>query len=71
MASLMEELIDTLRKEKETYQALLPVVEGKTQVIVANDLSKIQQITELEQEAIGKIMVLEKKRAEIKKAENR
>ena len=64
MTSLMEELIDTLRKEQETYQALLPVVEGKTQVIIANDLSKIQQITELEQEAIGKIMVLEKKRAE-------
>lgn len=65
MASLMEELISTLRKEQEAYQGLLPVVESKTQAIVANDLTKIQQITELEQEAIGNIMVLEKKRAEV------
>ena len=65
MASLMEELIATLRGEQETYQALLPVVESKTQAIVANDLTKIQQITEIEQEAIGKIMTLERKRAEV------
>ncbi len=67
MASLMEELISTLRKEQEAYQELLPVVESKTHAIIANDLSKIQQITEFEQETIGKIMLLEKKRAEVMK----
>ena len=65
MASLMEELLDTLRKEQETYQALLPVVECKTQAIIENDLKKIQVITEVEQEAIGKIMQLERKRANV------
>ena len=67
MASLMEELISTLRKEQEAYQELLPVVENKTHAIVSNDLNKIQQITEFEQETIGKIMLLEKKRAEVMK----
>ena len=67
MASLMEELISTLRKEQEAYQELLPVVESKTHAIIANDLNKIQQITEFEQATIGKIMVLEKKRAEVMK----
>ena len=65
MASLMEELITTLRGEQETYQALLPVVESKTKAIIANDLKTIQAITELEQASIGKIMVLEQKRAEV------
>jgi len=65
MASLMEELIATLRKEQEAYQELLPVVEQKTQAIIANDLQKVQTITETEQSAIGKIGGLENKRTEI------
>ena len=65
MASLMEELIATLRKEQEAYQELLPVVENKTQAIIANDLQKVQTITETEQSAIGKISGLEQKRTEI------
>jgi len=65
MASLMQELIATLRKEQEAYQELLPVVEQKTQAIIANDLQKVQTITETEQSAIGKIGGLENKRTEI------
>ena len=65
MASLMQELIATLRKEQEAYQELLPVVEQKTQAIIANDLQKVQTITETEQSAIGKISGLEQKRTEI------
>ncbi len=67
MASLMEELIATLRKETEAYQELLPVVEQKTQAIIANDLKKVQDITEFEQAAIGKVNTLEQKRTEIMK----
>ena len=67
MASLMEELIATLRKEQEAYQELLPVVEQKTQAIIANDLQKVQSITEIEQSAIGKISGLEQKRTEVMK----
>ena len=65
MASLMQELIATLRKEQEAYQKLLPVVEKKTQAIIANDLKQVQEITEIEQSAIGKISSLEQKRTEI------
>ena len=55
MASLMEELIATLRKEQEAYQELLPVVEKKTRAIIDNDLKQVQEITELEQDAIAKV----------------
>ena len=48
MASLMQELIATLQKEQEAYQELLPVVEQKTQAIIANNLRKVQDITEIE-----------------------
>jgi len=65
MASLMQELIATLRKEQEAYQELLPVVEQKTQAIIANNLKQVQEITEAEQAAIGKISGLEQKRTEI------
>jgi len=65
MASLMQELIATLREEKKAYQKLLPVVEKKTQAIIANDLKQVQDITETEQSAIGKISSLEQKRTEI------
>jgi len=67
MASLMEELIATLRQEQAAYQELLPVVEKKTQAIIANDLKQVQDITEIEQSAIGKISGLEQKRTEIMK----
>ena len=48
-------------------QELLPVVEKKTQAIIANDLKQVQDITEVEQSAIGKISGLEQKRTEIMK----
>lgn len=67
MASLMQELIATLRQEQAAYQELLPVVEQKTQAIIANDLKQVQDITEFEQSAIGKISGLEQKRTEIMK----
>lgn len=62
MASLIDELIDTLEKEYEIYQQLIPVAEEKTQVIVKNDLSSLQEITAKEQLAVDKINTLENKR---------
>lgn len=67
MASLIEDLIDTLQKEYEIYQQLVPVVEQKTQVIVKNDLSALQEITAKEQAAIDKIGSLEHKREAVMK----
>lgn len=65
MASLMEELISTLSQEKEVYLDLLPIAEEKTKAIVANDLDRLQKITEREQVAVGRINTLERKRSEV------
>ena len=65
MASLMEELISTLSQEKDLYVALLPIAEEKTKAIVANDLEQLQEITDREQEAVGRVNALERKRNEV------
>ncbi|MDD6036394.1 MAG: flagellar protein FlgN [Lachnospiraceae bacterium] len=65
MASLMEELISTLSQEKDLYVALLPIAEEKTKAIVANDLERLQEITDREQEAVGRVNALERKRNEV------
>ena len=38
MASLMEELIDTLDKEDRLYTDLIPIQEEKIRAVIANDL---------------------------------
>lgn len=65
MASLIEELIDILGEEQNIYSQLIPVSREKTQVIVKNDTTALQEITAREQEAIDKITVLENKRARV------
>lgn len=65
MASLVQELIDTLTKEDEIYTSLIPIVEQKTTVIVANDVIELQRITELEQNYMQQITQLEQKRREV------
>ncbi len=62
MASLIEELIDILDKEYEVYQQLIPIADEKTQVIVKNDLTSLQEITGKEQLAVDRINALEHKR---------
>ncbi|WFR56811.1 flagellar protein FlgN [Anaerocolumna sp. AGMB13025] len=65
MASLIEELIDTLQQEYEIYKKLIPIAENKTEVIVSNDLITLQDITEREQAMIEAINALERKRDEV------
>lgn len=65
MASLIEELITVLKAEEEVYKNLLPVVEQKTQIIIRNDLTALQKITEQEQLAIERVTSLEHKRDEV------
>lgn len=65
MASIIEELIDVLNKEYELYQDLIPIADQKTQVIVKNDLSALQSITEKEQIMIEHINKLERKRESV------
>lgn len=55
MASLMEELLDTLEKENAEYENLLALSMKKTPVIVSADLEQLQQITDEEQEIVSRI----------------
>ncbi|MCH5266047.1 MAG: flagellar protein FlgN [Lachnospiraceae bacterium] len=65
MASLMEELIDTLSSEELLYRELIPVGEEKTRAIIANDLDSLQEITVRERELVDKTAALEKKREQV------
>lgn len=62
MASLIEELIETLTEEELLYKELLPVAEEKTKIIIENNLEELQRITTIEQEFVDKIAVLENQR---------
>ena len=64
MASLIEVLIDVLNQESEVYEGLLTVSHEKTQVIVKNDIKRLSEIVEVEQDTLTNINALEKKREE-------
>ncbi|MBP3338693.1 MAG: flagellar protein FlgN [Lachnospiraceae bacterium] len=65
MASLIDELINVLEQENKEYETLMLLSKEKTPVIVKGDLEKLQRITQVEQEFIGKITNLEKKRTDV------
>jgi len=65
VASLIDELIEVLDKECDIYQKLIPITEEKTMVIVRNDLTALQEITNKEQSVIDQISALERKRDDI------
>lgn len=65
MASLMEELIDTLTRERDIYQRLIPISERKTTILVKEDLKGLQQVTEEEQLLLDEVYALDKSREKI------
>ena len=65
MASLIEELIDTLGAELDAYNKLLPVENKKTGIIMKNDLLALEQITAKEQEVVDEVLALENKRGKV------
>lgn len=65
MASLIEELIITLQSEEQIYEEMIPIATRKTRVIIDNNLDELQEITDMEQLAVEKVNVLEKKREEV------
>ncbi|TCK93377.1 FlgN protein [Natranaerovirga hydrolytica] len=64
MASLMEEMVNTLSEELNYYKQLLELAKTKTKVIVDNDTEQLQQLTEQEQILASRLLRLEKKREE-------
>lgn len=65
MASLIENLISVLEKESSEYEELLGLSMKKTPIIVAGDLSALQQITDEEQNVVSRINHLDSQRAEV------
>lgn len=65
MASLMEELINTLNAEEVLYGELIPIEEEKTQAIIRNDLQSLQDIAVREHDLVDKTSALEKKREQV------
>lgn len=65
MASLMENLIEVLNAESGEYEGLLKLSKEKTTFIIKGDLENIQKITDEEQEWVGRLNRLEKKRIEV------
>ncbi len=58
----MENLIDVLDSENAQYERLVTLAESKTSVIVAGDIENLGKIMEEEQEIVGRIQGMEKKR---------
>ena len=67
MASLMEELIDTLEKESELYEELLVLSQKKTPVIVSGNIEELTKVTDEEQAVVDKISALDQKRETVTK----
>ncbi len=67
MASLMENLIEVLGQECTLYESLMQVSMKKTPTIVAGDIDALQKITDEEQEIVGRILNLDRKRQEVTK----
>lgn len=67
MAGLMDELIQTLTDELNIYRELIPVADMKSGVIITNNVSELERITEKEQLVAESLNHLEKKREQIMK----
>ena len=65
MASLMDELIDVLEKERDIYRELIPVSERKTLALVQEDLKELETVTEKEQRLLDTVNALDHKREKI------
>mgnify|MGYP002764307811 FL=1 len=65
MASLMEELITVLSREKEIYEKLIPISERRTVVLIREDLQELQKVTDEEQQLLDAAYAADKKREKI------
>ena len=67
VASLMQELIQTLYREKEKYEKFFELSKRKTTVLVEGKVDELQKITEEEQKLVDIINIVDKKREGILK----
>lgn len=63
MASLIEELIESLHEEKkECYEELLVIGQEKTKIIVEGNAPTLVELTKVEQEFVSRVIGLDKKK---------
>ena len=65
MASLMEDLLDVLEKERQQYLELSGLGEEKKDVIIHNKIPELQEITAKEQDAASVLANLAKRRTQV------
>lgn len=65
LASLIDELLETLNEEKEIYEELAPISERKTQVLIKEDLEELKEITDKEQFLVDKVSIVDRKREKV------
>lgn len=65
MASLIEELIDTLDLENNEYTELLELSKQKTPIIINGEIEALNNITAKEQEHTDNLAALENKRTQV------
>ena len=67
MASLIENLMDTLNRESDEYETLVELSMKKTPAVIKGDLEALQAITDEEQLAAARINHIEKERRNVMK----
>lgn len=65
MASLIENLIETLNQEFDIYEQLLVLSQDKTTIIISNNLDRLKELTEIEQNIVDAITSKERERRDI------
>lgn len=62
MASIMETLMEVLKKEDEAYKSLLELSQRKTRIIIDNDVQALIKLTDEEQVLVDGLAVLDRQR---------
>lgn len=65
MASLIEELITTLKEQTDIYEKILEIASKKKVAIIENNIKTLQEIIAKENTLVGKNLRLDKKRVEL------
>lgn len=65
MASIIENLITTLSEESNLYEELTKASMSKTPVIISNELTRLQQMNELEQNIVDEITSVSHRRDQL------
>ena len=64
-SELVQELIDVLKKEASLFETFLELLERQQKALVENDVSKLNEITELQREKIIESRILARQREAI------